>query len=67
MKRFAKILGRLLGACVVLLGLGVAYVWMTVPLNTSWKGMLQQMNLLPAWLESRGTARRSGQQSAGGS
>ena len=51
MNRIAKILGRILGAIVVLLGLGVAYVWMTVPLNTPWKGMLQQMNLLPAWLD----------------
>jgi len=47
----AKILGGILGGLVALLVLAVGYVWMTVPLNVPWKGMLQQMSLLPAWLD----------------
>ena len=47
MKLFAKVVAGL----VALLVLAVAAVWMMVPLNVPWKSMLQQMTLLPAWLD----------------
>ena len=47
MKLFAKLVAGL----IALLVLAVAAVWVMVPLNVPWKSMLQQMTLLPAWLD----------------
>lgn len=46
-----KLLVRLSVVLVALVAVVVAYVWMTVPLNTPWQSMFQQLGLLPAWLD----------------
>ena len=46
-----KLLAKLIAVLIALLVIAVALVWTMVPLNVPWKGMLQQMTLLPAWLD----------------
>ncbi len=56
MQRFArpmKLLAKLIAGRIALLVLAVAVVWMMVPLNVPWKRLVQQMTLLPVWLDSR--------------
>lgn len=47
MKRLLKITAVL----VALLVAAVTGLWMAVPLNVPWRSMLQQMRVLPSWLD----------------
>ena len=50
MKLLMKALAILVAVVALLLVLAVVVVWMTVPVNTPWTSMLQQMGALPAWM-----------------
>ena len=46
-----KLLLRVLVLLFSLLALGAIFAWNSVTMNVPWKSMLQQMTLLPAWLD----------------
>lgn len=46
-----RLIVKLVSAVIVLLVIGVAFFWMTVPLNVPWRSMLQQAGVLPEWLD----------------
>ena len=52
MKRLVKWAAAALALGIVVVMVGVVYVWATVSVNAPWRSMLQQAPLLPAWLDA---------------